>query len=425
MKPRRGHDSDTGPARRLRAAPPLTHHDGEPEGAGILAELSGAAGAVVWGALRDLMLWIETPPRERRGLFPAGASERREAQLHGAEADSAIWAPLLVIAAMTDAPATVDDARLLHACRSITRWAEEEDLPLTELAFAQAAALMRPDDAGLAVEVGGLAREANQMARAESWFRYAVRLARGGDWESYVWAYVGLGVLYIRSGNRPAATVLMNRALRSARRRRERNLEGVAHHHLFHLAAEAGRFSDAYQHARQALEAYGSHYSRLPALVHDVGRFWIHVGQFARSIPLLNAALPHVTKRPERAIIAANIARAAAGSGDRVQYASARAFAMELIGAARSPARRADAYAALAHADLCAGEWAQAEESAGLAYRYAAESGNGEVQLTAEAQVEAARLGRRTANTTTTEPLGAARQGELLAGELVRSLSAA
>jgi hypothetical protein len=71
--------------------------------------------------------------------------------------------------------------------------------------------------------------------------RHTVQLDRKTDWETYVWAYVGLGVLYINAGNLAAASTVMSRALKTALRHRLRPLSDVAHHHLFHLAAEAGR----------------------------------------------------------------------------------------------------------------------------------------------------------------------------------------
>lgn len=413
----------TGPRPRL-SLPPILHAEDCLEGAEVLHEVLGPTGVVLYGALRDVEMWLDTAAELRAGLFSLDAARRREEQVRAVHPDEALWAPLAVLTELVSDPVRADASRLFHACRRIANWAEAQDAPATRLVFVQTAARLRPGDAASAVEVGRLARDLAQYARAESWFRHAVRLARGTDWASYTWSYIGLGVLYIRTGNRPAAEALLERALRTARRRRLGSIAGSAHHHMFQLSTEAGRIREGYDHARAALEAYGVDHPQLPALVHDVGRFWLHLGEHARAVPLFESMLDVVPTVNDRAVVAGNLAHASAGAGFRDRYEGARQMAVELAGRAQIKYRLAQAYQALAFADLSAGEWERAERTAGAALELARTSGDAEVRLIAEAQLEAARAARADLKQNTdVEPPALVRQGRLLADELVRVLS--
>lgn len=413
-------------SRPYRAAPPILHAEDAAEGSEILTELPGPASVLVRAALRDLMLWLETPMAARGALFPPGAGTVRTDRIRAAHAelDRDLWTPLFTLAALAEQPLDPDTTRLLYACRRIASWADEHGKAGTRLAFAQASAILRPQDPSLAIEVARLARDAGQHARAESWFRNAITLARGRDWESYVWAFVGLGVLYIRCGNWPAAQIVMSRALRSARRRKLRPLEGVSHHHLFHLATEANRLAEAYQHVREAVDAYGRDHPSLPGLVADVGRFWVHLGRFDRAMPMFEAALEHIADPNIRAMIGANVVRAAGALGDRARYESARVVAEGLLVQAPGPDRLADAYEALAHGDLSMAEWERANAAAREALALATATSNAEVRLIAEAQIECAE--RRlpfTPRPKGTETPGVARQADRLAEDLSRAVA--
>ncbi len=406
------------------AAPPILHAEGRAEGAKILHELPGASGLCVYGALRDLTAWLDTPAESRSALFSLHAGNRRADLLRAVHPDTDLRAPLAVLAELVVEPVHVDSTRLVHACRRIATWAEAHDAPGTQLEFTQAAARLRPRDAALAVEVGRLARETAEHARAESWFRHAIRTARGTDWRSYAWAYIGLAVLYIRTGNRPAAEALLDRALRTARRRRVGAAEGAAHHHLFHLATEAGRIREGYEHAQAALGAYGTDHPQLPALVHDVGRYWLHLGAHERAIPLFECVFGAVPSANDRALAASNLARASAGAGLRDRYEAARTAAVENAGRAKGTYRLAHAYEALAHADLSVGEWERAERAASAALELASATGDSEVRLTAEIQMEAARAARAESTApTAVESPAAVRQARVLANDLVRVLA--
>jgi tetratricopeptide (TPR) repeat protein len=404
--------------------PPLVHGEATAEGADLLAEVQGAAGVLLWGALRDLMLWLDTGPAARAGLFGPGAGDARRSALTRAEVPQELWAPLLTLAQAAEAPERADRARLAYAARAVARWAEREGAPGTRLAFTQAAALALPGDAGLALETGKLARDLARYAQAETWLRRAVRLARGGEWERYGWAFVGLGVLYVRSGNYPAAQAVFRRALRSGRKHRVRAVQAASLHHLFTLAAERRDFATAYAHARAAAAAYPAGSPRAQGLANDVARLWMDTGHYARALPVLDALAPRVEDPNVRVVTFANLALAAAHLGERARYEAARARAAREIGGCVSTALLADAWCVLAAADVALGEWTRVDAAAGAAHALATARGEAEALCRAEALLEAARCRATPAPAECApEPVGSALHAQHLAGELLARIA--
>jgi hypothetical protein len=413
-------------ARRTRpsylAAPPLLAESEPFEGAALLQEHAGPLGVVLWKTLRDVSLWAQTPPERRAALFPAGAGERRLADVAACDAGAELWAPLLAVAQLLERPADEPLRRVVHACRSVARWAEQRQAPATQLAFTQAAALMVPDSPRLAYAVGRLARERAEHARAESWLRRAVKLARGRDWEFYVRAYLSLGTLYQLLGNGPAARALTRRGLRGATRHRLRGLCGTAMHNLFVLAAEAHDAPAAHDNARGALKAYGAEHPRLPVLAHDVACFWMNQGMYREALPVLDAVLPHIGAGSDRAAVMANLARAAAGAGDRPRFEISWAGAVQAMGASWSDETAADTYLALARGATLLGDWERAEDTAATALAIATRRKQAQAAYEAEAARDAARGARRALSVAPAAP-ALARQAEELGGALVHSLA--
>jgi len=403
--------------------PPPAHLD-TAEGADLLGELPGAPGVLLWCALRDFMLWVETPAGARAGLFEPGAGELRRRELAAFAPEQELWAPLLTLAQMADAPERADTGRLVYAVRTIARWAERVGAPATRLAFTRAAALALPQEAGMALETGRLARDLVYHAEAESWFRRGIRLARGRDWESYAWGFIGLGVLYIRAGNFPAGRAVVGRALRAAHKRRLPGIAGSAHHHLFTLCVESGRMEEAYDHARDAVRLYGDGHPRLPALAHDLGCFWAEQGRFDRALSIFEASLPCFTDPSLRLLALSNYTRASAGAGDRARYERGRAEAMELAASPRCADVAAESLLVVAQGDASLGEWARAEDAARQALAIAARRGEARTQMGAEAHLEAARHERavETANLLAETPV-LSRQADALAGAVRASLT--
>jgi tetratricopeptide (TPR) repeat protein len=385
-------------------------------------ELPSPTGVVLAGAIRDLMLWIETPEEERKTLFRPDAASRRNQQINDADVGVDLWTPLLTLAYLTEKPAAFDVRRLLHASRSIMKWAEDHGAPSVRLAFAQAIALARPGDAASALDVGRLARDAAQYARAETWLRWAIQLSRGSDNEAYVSSYIALGVLYRRMGNHPAACTVAQRAAKAARRHGLRELEGLALHNLFIFASDGPDVRKAYTYVWDAVRAYSGHENRLAILAHDVASFWCDRGRYARAAPIIEAVLPRMEAPHARALAASNLARASAGAGHRDHYEVARRMAMDLIKSLPGSAHQPDAFLTVARADALMREWELAEDTALMALSIATRRGEKHVMLVAEAELAAIRTCRADEDAPSEETPGLERHAERLAGDLIRSL---
>ena len=165
--------------RRWRVPPPLTRGPELMEGAEILREVSGEAAVLLWKSLRSVTLWATTDPRDQARLFSPGAGERRMAEILVTPVDDELTEPLQTFAALLDSPLSQSREAVALACRRVAPWAAKQQLTGTTLAFTQAAALVSPSDAGLAHEVGRLARAGGELARSESWHRRAIMLMDG------------------------------------------------------------------------------------------------------------------------------------------------------------------------------------------------------------------------------------------------------
>jgi tetratricopeptide (TPR) repeat protein len=383
--------------RRWRVPPALTHGDGDAfEGLSVLDENSGDLGLVLWQSLRDAMLWGRADLAERTALFAPAADTSRLASMLAAGAPAETEEPLKVLAGMVGHPDAAREENVALACRELAGWAEARGLLATALAFGQAAAVVTPADPSCAYNVGRMARRRAEHARAETWFRRTIALARqAGDWPTYALAFVGLGNLYIARGNYPAARRFLERALRAAGRNTLHDIEGMAQHDLFGIAVETGETREAHQRGRAAYEAYGQHHPRLPYLAHDIAYFWITQGYCDRALPVLKALVQHFTEPAARAALAGDIARAAGGVGDRDTFQSAWGEAVDLIASYSGSDTVARTWLDLAHGALSLSAWDRAEDAAQRALDGAAKRGDAKTRLTAEALMEAARRHQR------------------------------
>lgn len=378
------------PARRSRpsylAAPPLLSESEPFEGAALLREHPGALGAVLWKSLRDVSAWTDASPEERAALFPAAAADLRAAEVAGAAAEPELWAPLLVVERLLAQPGDVDHRRLVHACRAVARWGERRGFSAVQLAFSQAAARLAPEHPQLAYAVGRLARDRGEYARAESWLRRAIRLARTTDWHTYALAYLSLGTLYQQLGNLPAARAVTLRGYRTSVRRRVRALQGVALHNLFMIATETLDFARAQQYALAAFRHYGREHPRIPMLVHDVGCVWMQQGRFAQARDVFQMVLPRFTEPADRLLTLGTLARAAAATGSHSAYESSYAEAVRLLGQeTATPERASQVWLNLARAAASAGEYDRAEPAARQALELAAALRLGQIRMEVEA----------------------------------------
>lgn len=370
------------PTRRWHIPPPLIHGPETLEGGSILQELGDEVGVILWQAFRDVMLWATTEPGLRGQAFAAGSGSVAASAIVD---DPRLADALRTIGDLVAAPDEARDDEIVDACRAISDWAEKRDKLHTALSFAQNAALIDPTDPEAAFHVASLAGRLNDHARAEGWFRRAVGIARQDrDWRLYSRAFSGLGNLYIRRGNLPAARRLHTRALRGARRGGMRREQAYALHDLFVVAVELGNAAEAERLARQALVASGTRNDRIHALAHDVAYFWMDQGNFGRALAVFQAILPLIPLPVERTFVLANVVRAAGGVGDADTAYAAAAEVEAML--AESALGRATARALLevSRGLLSLGEYDRAESLGRRALADAIENRENKVRFAVE-----------------------------------------
>jgi tetratricopeptide (TPR) repeat protein len=400
-------------------------HGPEPlEGGSILEELQSELGALLWQSLRDVMLWAETPPEGREGLFAPESGGRREAALNRVAAEE-IEPALRALGSLVANPAGASPVVIARACADIARWAEGREALRTAMAFAQDAALAEPADPDAAFTVARLAVRIADHARAEVWFRRAIGLARQAhDWRRYSRAFSGLGNLYMMRGNLPAARRFHIRALRGARRGGVRAEQAAALHDLFGVAIETGRGSEAERYAREAAIAYGSRNPRLAVLAHDVAYFWMQEGHFARSLAVFQAVLPLIDQPVERLFVEADLMRAAAGAGETALASRTAAEVWEKASRPELSAGAPRALLELGNGALQLRDLDLADRAANRALQLATERREGKTRLAAEALQQAVQAAR--AATRPPAPLSTAEHNggpaDALAEELIRTL---
>lgn len=428
MRPRRLTPPVRRTTRRWRTPPAILSGGEAFEGAGILEELPDPLAALLFQAVRDVYLWARTEPEARAGLFAPRGGDALVALLREGAAEVPLQSPLMTLARMADAPERASAEDVAVACGHVAAWADGRGWLGTALAFAQGAAVALPGEAAASYSVGRLARRRAEHARAETWYRRAVALARqSGDWTTYAMAFAGLGNLYAQRGSLPAARRFHLRALRAARRHSLRPLQATALHDLFVIAAQAGHADEAERLAREAFEAYGGDHPRLLFLAADVGYFWMEQGRFAPALTVLQALAPHMHRQEDRTQALANIARAAAGAGDRGLFA--QAWDEVWHAAARAPASEnaATVMLELAHGAATLGEHDRAEEAAARAVDAARARGEARTRLAAESVLDQVRRARglrprAEADAPFAEP---AAEAHRFARDLVRILNAA
>jgi tetratricopeptide (TPR) repeat protein len=392
MQPRKFRVPQRKTQRRWRVPPALKRGDEIFEGLGVLDEMTGEKGLVLWQSLRDSLLWADAQDDERTALFAPDAERVRMAMIMTAQPSPELEEPLGVLARMLAEPERISEEMVALACRRVSQWADDEGMLTTALAFAQAAATVTPGDAGAAHAVGKLARRRAEHARAETWFRRTVALARQiGDWSTYAQAFIGLGNLFRQRGNLPAARRFLIRAVRAAQRNSLHAIEGMALHDLFAVAGEAERYEEAHQYARAAYEAYGPHHPAIPRLAQDVAYWWLTQGHFAEALPVLESVLPHFSQPGARMTVLGSIARAAGGLGQRERFRETWESAHDLLRTTAEDENAAQGLLDVAHGAASLGLWDKAETAAREALDTGSRRSEGRIRLTAEAIIESVR----------------------------------
>jgi tetratricopeptide (TPR) repeat protein len=409
--------------RRWRVPPALKRGDEIFEGLGVLDELTGERGLVLWQSLRDALLWADAQDDERAALFSADAERSRMAMILAAQPAPELEEPLSVLARMLGEPTRISEEMVALACRRISQWSNDEGLLATALAFAQAAATVTPGDAGAAFSVGKLARRRAEYARAETWFRRTIALARQiGDWATYAQAFNGLGNLYRQRGNLAAARRFLARAVRAAQRNSLHAIEGAALHDWFVVANEGDRAEEAQQLARAAFEAYGPQHPGLPRLAQDVAYWWTMQGYPTRALPVLRSTLPHFTQSHEILNAWGSIARAAGGVGDRAGFREAWDACYDLLPTATAEEGAAQALLDMAIGAASLGVWDKAELAAREALDFGVRRQEGRIRLTAEAVLDSVRHHRSVEKNRAAARPEMVEAGDSLAAAFVRSL---
>ncbi|HEV2146363.1 MAG TPA: hypothetical protein VGR37_03010, partial [Longimicrobiaceae bacterium] len=300
--------------------------------------------------------------------------------------------PLTTIARILEDPAGTPSEQVMLACREVSQWAESEGVLATALAFAQAAAFACPGNAAAGLRVGVLARRRAEYARAETWFRRTIGLARQArDWTSYSEAFLALANLYMQRGNLPVAKQLSIRAYRAAKRHSLRAVLAGSLHNLFVIAGLSEQHDEAESLARAAHGAYDSENPRVPVFAHDVAYFWSSRGQFAPALAVSQALLPHMSAPVDRMAVLGSIARAAGGVGDRVAFEGVRDEIWRMARGTETAEQAAAVLCDLARGAASLGRWAEAEEAARTAEELATARQQAQMAHTARSILEAVR----------------------------------
>jgi tetratricopeptide (TPR) repeat protein len=281
-------------ARRWCIPPAMTYAPGETlEAASLLGELQGDFGVLLWRTVRDLSLWVATPPKARAGLFAAASADVRLARLATTDVPARIAAPIDTIQGMLTRADRADAGVLTICCLEIAAWAREAGVPHTAVAFAQAGALVSPDFAEAALRTGMAALAVQQDARAATWFRRAVALARReADWATYAAGLIEAATVEERRGAAERAEQLFRLASRAARRFKNPDVYVRAALGHFRLARGRGDAAAAAAHARSAARAFRPEVELGPDVLLDLSRFWMEARDLDKARSLLRRLVP-------------------------------------------------------------------------------------------------------------------------------------
>jgi tetratricopeptide (TPR) repeat protein len=309
-------------------------------------------------------------------------------------------------------------------CEEIARWASDTGRPRTALAFAQRAALAAPEEAGPAYLVGVVARRMADYKRSETWFRRALALGRRNrDWRNYGLAHVGIAEIHMQKGQGPQARARLLKALRSARRYGIWPVRSMALHDLFCIAVTGDDPRLAEHYARSAFRSYGRRHPKLPALAHDIAKFWMMQGQYEIALATFKAVLPHLTRLSEQLLALSNLAQAAGGAGDRATFVRTWNAVWEIIDNGNDSERVAEALINVAYGAALLGEIVRMDMAASYAVTVATRRQEAQERMIAEDLLEKARHMRPGDSSAFLDALpDYSRSSGLLAEQLVEAL---
>lgn len=306
-----------GEERIIPPPPPARQREGE-----ILGEIPDTLGLVLWQYLRHLRDWADASPEARIALFSSAtplwvAAKRKEARALAGELTEALG----VFASLVDGPTAVSASAVADACVRVVEWALARDHVQTAVEWAEVAALIDPENPGLANLAGRVTRNADLYDRSEAWFRRGIGYARlMDDKVELTRAHLGYGTLCKLLGRVRCARRHLNSGSQLARKHGPPWLAAGAQHDLLTVLTLWGLYTDAEQRARRALALYPKSHPRLPLFAADVALLLVLERRFAAAVRVLRGVLRLIREPAPRAVVLALTARALAGA-DRVQEA--------------------------------------------------------------------------------------------------------
>lgn len=373
LKPRRTRRPRRRTPRRWCIPTAITTPHGEAlEGVGILSELADEKlRHLLWISLRDITLWAAAEEDARAALFARGAAGARLTLIRDAALNPEMDVLLVSLAALVANPGEFERNIASLLCVRISRWACDRGAIATSIAYAQAAALADPEDAGPALFVGVVvrqhARTAHEFARAGTWLRRAVGLARRqGDWLRYAEAYVELGALFAQQDLRNSATRAYTLALRAARRHSHPEIRAAGFHGLMRLAIDAEEWELATTFGRAAGRAYGRGHAMQREVKLELAPVWTQLAQYDRAIAVLKREIPHRDDPVQKAHLLAMLARSLAGVGEerRAEYQQAWSECWSVINRPGSGGENhAHALFQIAHAAYTLKDWPRLDQA--------------------------------------------------------------
>jgi tetratricopeptide (TPR) repeat protein len=355
----------------------------------ILNELPSVLGLVLWQDVRHLHAWAEAvegarsprrdpfapSPREFFNPSPPAwvIAKRRDARAQCGELAGA----LDELGSVASAPLSVSRAAVAAACREVVEWALAREHTQTAIEFAEAAAVVAPEDPAMANLAGRVTRNAGEYARAEVWFNRAIGYARErNDKVELTRAHLGKGILCQELGRVRCAMHHFNIGSRKARKQGIEWLAAEVQHDLMLLLTVRGRFGEAKKHAQLALRWYGKRHARFPLFAADVALLMVLEGAYPLAVRLSKGALRHVSNPGARSVILALYLRALAGYGEVEAFDRLRERVLRSLKDYRE--KEAVVLWHLAAAERSAGRWEAAELTAQQAQEIALKRGDRE-----------------------------------------------
>lgn len=340
---------------------PFVATDGEASASAVLLEeLPAEMTEPLEQLLAEAQAWRVAPDgeRARKGAPPS---------LQGIpdEIISYVWRTFELLREVPDANT---ESAIGLGLLMVSQWAERRQAHRSAVVFLQAALVMIPGNVALAYQIGRLLRKLAIWDRAEVWLTYSRASAElEQDWENHGFALSGLGNLHRERGNYPEAVRWHLLALESARTHGVRRIEGDALYDLAVMSFERMEVQEGMAYVRQAILAYGPGHSQLVRLANDVA--WIFMHAYAEAgfaLTTFQSIEPLVYEPSFRAVLLANIARAAAEIGAENIYELAAAEAYSYMQAQKTEEGHAAGLAQLAFAAISAGQPERARQMAKL-----------------------------------------------------------